>query len=98
LGGTALRAVISANANKIVAYVNGHRHDNMATAVQDGVTHVNLPGLAYYMGESLGAFCVVTHERAHLAFQTYYATTPFAKTPLPETTLYLDPFYVYKVA
>lgn len=58
LGGTNLIAALAANNTKIVAYLNGHRH-NQTTAVQDGICHFNVGSMAYTQANGFGGFMVI---------------------------------------
>jgi hypothetical protein len=63
-GGTALRAVLSANAAKITCCIGGHRHFNFSTTTLDGIPHFSGPAMSYTLGNSLGGWVPITLDPA----------------------------------
>lgn len=81
-GGTDLAAILR-DSGKVVAYINGHRHDNMKTAVLDGITHFDGPGVAYTIGNGLGGYTEITYQPSArtLTFDYLLGRAPFARYP-----------------
>jgi hypothetical protein len=79
LGGTALRAVLTANAAKITCVIGGHRHLNFPTTTLEGNQHFSGPSLAYTLGNGFGGYVPITLDPAArtLTFDYLYGRTPF---------------------
>jgi hypothetical protein len=79
-GGTEVKAILAQHSGRIAAYLNGHRHANMNTAVLNGITHFNGPGTSYSAGNGKGGFVPIDYNppARTLTFRYHYARTPFA--------------------
>jgi calcineurin-like phosphoesterase family protein len=101
-GGAELRTLLQGHSARVAAYLGGHRHANMNTAVLDGITHFNGPGVSYTQGNGYGGFVLIDYAAAArtLAFRYHYARAPFAAftgytsvviqlPPLPNVSSYI---------
>lgn len=64
-GGTALRAVLAAYDDKIVACFSGHRHFNYNTALLNNILHITTGGVSYGLGNGRGTFSPITYNPAN---------------------------------
>lgn len=60
--GTELRALLAANAAKLVGCLGGHRHTNGASATLSTIKHLSCPGMSYTADNAAGGFILLEYN------------------------------------